>query len=458
VKLRRLLLPGLALAGGAALSLTAPDAAGYTLLGFSLDLDQRDFRVHNNFSDPSANNNEDLDECFPGYRGAIMAIWKAHVEWQSSVHGTGDGDPTQPGGIGSGGANFDPSFQGEAPGPGGIDDNIHSELSGCAGGLYAFTEQPDSGGWRARYYGCVAWADGPGGQLDPNEIDLQGVACHQAGHAAGLGHSTDHDASMYAVVTGTGVSLRSIETDDASGIKAIYGSAGANKPRIDQVVVVGDTLTVHGDHFSPSDNQIWFTRGGPGGDGYPVKATGLASNGTELSCIIPPEAGQGDLLVRRGATAHQDLSAAFPTLLAETCFQPTSYCTTTPNSVGPGAIISSRNMPSATEQLFTLEVDGGPPNAFGIFYYGSDQIATPYGDGVRCVGGGNLGVFRLPVLNFDPFGMVGLMVDWNVSPAGEGPGEWLIGDTWNVQFWYRDPLGGPAGFNFSDALSFTVCY
>ncbi|MED6334021.1 MAG: matrixin family metalloprotease [Planctomycetota bacterium] len=458
MKLHHLLLPSLALGAGALLTATAPDAAGYNLLGFSLDLNQRDFRVFNNFSDPSANNNQDLDDNFPGYRGAIMAIWKAHVEWQSVAHGTGDGDSTQPGGLGSGSANFDPSFQGESPLPGGIDENIHSEISGCSGGLYAFTEQPDADGWRVRYYACVAWADGPDGQLNPGEIDLQGVACHQAGHAAGLGHSVDHDASMYAVVTGTGVSLRSIESDDRSGIMAAYGSAGANKPRIDQVIVVGDVLTVNGAHFSPNDNQIWFTRGGPGGDGYPVKATGLPSNGLQLTCIIPPEAGKGDILVRRGATAHQDLSAAHPSYLAETCFDPTSYCTTTPNSVGPGAIMSSRNMPSSTEQLFTLEVDGGPPNQFGIFYYGTDQIATPYGEGVRCVGGGNLGVFRLPVLNFDPFGMVGLMVDWNVIPVGGGPGEWFTGDTWYVQFWYRDPTGGPSGFNFSDALSLTVCH
>ena len=29
--------------------------------------------------------------------------------------------------------------------------------------------------------------------------------------------------------------------------------------------------------------------------------------------------------------------------------------------------------------------------------------------------------------------------------------------TWNFQFWYRDPLGGPAGFNFSAGLEVTSC-
>lgn len=29
--------------------------------------------------------------------------------------------------------------------------------------------------------------------------------------------------------------------------------------------------------------------------------------------------------------------------------------------------------------------------------------------------------------------------------------------TWNLQFWYRDPLGGFTGFNFSDGIEVTFC-
>jgi len=28
---------------------------------------------------------------------------------------------------------------------------------------------------------------------------------------------------------------------------------------------------------------------------------------------------------------------------------------------------------------------------------------------------------------------------------------------WNFQFWYRDPAGGPAGFNLSDAIQVNFC-
>jgi hypothetical protein len=31
------------------------------------------------------------------------------------------------------------------------------------------------------------------------------------------------------------------------------------------------------------------------------------------------------------------------------------------------------------------------------------------------------------------------------------------GDEWNFQFWYRDPVGGGANFNLSDALEITFC-
>ena len=31
------------------------------------------------------------------------------------------------------------------------------------------------------------------------------------------------------------------------------------------------------------------------------------------------------------------------------------------------------------------------------------------------------------------------------------------GSNWNFQFWYRDPNGGPVGYNLTDALSITFC-
>ena len=42
-----------------------------------LGVDQRDFRLFNNFQDASANNNVTPHPQFPGYVGADMAVWKA---------------------------------------------------------------------------------------------------------------------------------------------------------------------------------------------------------------------------------------------------------------------------------------------------------------------------------------------------------------------------------------------
>ena len=235
MKLSKILLtaaaPIAALSLGTVL-LTPGTSEGYSLIGGQLSQSQRDFRIFNNFTDSDANNNQTPDDQFPGAQGAVMAIWKASVEWGSELHGDGTGDPHQNGSLGSGGANFDPSFQGLATGVGGINDNIHSELSGSSGGVLAFTESPGSNGWRIRYYSSWTWEDGPGTSLGFNNIDLQGVACHEYGHAIGMAHSTASGATMGASIIGNGVQTRSINGDDQAGIQAAYGAASASKPVI----------------------------------------------------------------------------------------------------------------------------------------------------------------------------------------------------------------------------------
>ncbi|MCP4794158.1 MAG: matrixin family metalloprotease, partial [Actinomycetia bacterium] len=200
------------LALGLGVTLVTPEVStGYSLLGGSLSHTQRDFRTYNNFTDAAANNNQTPDPMFPGHQGAVMAIWKGVTEWASEPHGDGSGDPHQPGTLGSGGANFDASFQGEAIGVGGTNDNIHSELSGGSGGVLAYCETPISNGWRIRYYESWNWVDGPGVSVGGgNSIDLQSVACHEYGHALGLGHSSTGGATMYPSIQ-SGVNSRSIQ-------------------------------------------------------------------------------------------------------------------------------------------------------------------------------------------------------------------------------------------------------
>ena len=112
------------------LSVALPGAA-FTLTGDSLGLAQRDVRVLNNFSAPSANDNQAPHPDFPSVTGATQALWRAHLEWSSQAFaGSGNQDPTQAT-LGSGLANYDASFQGEAPAPGG--NNARGELFVIAG-------------------------------------------------------------------------------------------------------------------------------------------------------------------------------------------------------------------------------------------------------------------------------------------------------------------------------------
>ncbi|MEM7308389.1 MAG: matrixin family metalloprotease [Planctomycetota bacterium] len=371
MKLKHLFLPSLALGGAALLLGPAPTSEGYSLIGGSLSTAQRDFRIFNNFTDATANNNQVPDPQFPGHQGAVMAIWKAGIEWGSELHGNGTGDSTQPGGLGSGGANFDAHFQGDTNGIGTTNNNIHSEISGGSGGVLAFAETPISDGWRIRYYASWTWQDGPGSVF--SGIDLQGVACHEYGHALGLGHSTAGGSpTMAAFLSGSGSAQRSIATDDMNGVQAIYGVKSATKPKINGVSVSGGTVTITGEDFSTAGNEVWFTNGSITSTGVDptVKLTGVASTGggTVITTGVPFGAGPGDVLVKKSASGNSSLSNAWPVDvmgdgggggLAITGISPSNVDAL---NVGSGQVvtISGTGFTSTT----TVEVDGNP--LFGI--------------------------------------------------------------------------------------------
>ncbi|MEO2095165.1 MAG: PQQ-dependent sugar dehydrogenase [bacterium] len=133
----------------------------------------------------------------------------------------------------------------------------------------------------------------------------------------------------------------------------------------------------------------------------------------------------------------------------------TPYCTASPNSIGAGAFLSAAGTVSISANNFLIIASGAAPNQPGLFYYGANQISTPFGDGVRCVGGA---VFRLnPAAFGDLFGDASRAVDFTQSPANAGAGAITAGSTWNFQYWYRDPAAGGTGFNLSNAVSASFC-
>jgi len=377
MKLKNLLLgaaPVLALGLGATL-VTPEVSTGYSTIGGSLGHGQRDFRIYNNFSDSAANNNQTPDDQFPGYQGAVMAIWKGMVEWGSELHGDGSGDPHQNGSLGSGGANFDTSFQGEATGVGGTNDNIHSPLSGGSGGVLAYCETPISNGWRIRYYESWTWLDGPGTSTSGGQ-DLQSVACHEYGHALGLGHSTSGSATMYPSIL-SGVNSRSINSDDQNGVRAIYGTKSASKPSITGVSVNGNQITVTGSNFDSSGNQLWFTQATAGGNGQPIKVTNLTSNGTSITANIPGNAGSGDVQVRSNGTANNDLSNAWPLDLGGT----TGSCGVTQLGVGVGGAnigdLDTSDTPDLGSTINLVASGFAPATTAGQLILSLNQTGTP---------------------------------------------------------------------------------
>lgn len=311
---------GGALLTGSAMLMIPNSAVGWSTIGGSLGTGQRDHRLYNTFTASGANNNTTMIANMPGYDGAELAIWKGGAEWGARAFGDGSGDTTQAN-LGDGGANMNFFWNGEASGVGGANDNIHSPIAGSSGGVLAYTETPISDGWRIRYYQSWSWQDGPG--TVSGGIDLQGVACHELGHALGLGHSTVGGATMYPSISGTGVAQRSIENDDISGVKAVYGTISGSMPRIDSVtgsLIPGGTVTINGAGFHATNNRIWLDSdvvngANSGGEPFIIDNQPSTNGGTKITITLPGAGGwvAGSIHVKDGShNSHYAVSEGHP--------------------------------------------------------------------------------------------------------------------------------------------------
>jgi len=131
------------------------------------------------------------------------------------------------------------------------------------------------------------------------------------------------------------------------------------------------------------------------------------------------------------------------------CATPQNYCSTSPNSVGPGAVMTYQGTPNLSTDNFDVIASGCPPFTVGIFFYGQNAAQATFGNGYRCVGGQ---IYRLPILPTDSFGDALQPFRYNNIPQAVQAGE-----LWRFQYWYRNPAGGGAGFNLTDGLAVTFC-
>ncbi len=133
----------------------------------------------------------------------------------------------------------------------------------------------------------------------------------------------------------------------------------------------------------------------------------------------------------------------------------TNYCTANPNSTGAPSQILIAGSSNPADQDVTLSAEDLPPSIPGLFFFGTGQLSgIPFGDGLRCVGGTTT---RIQPPAFSGGGMgdppqsqgtAARQLDFNAPYASA----LVSGTTLNFQFWYRDPMGGPAGFNTSDGI------
>ncbi len=128
------------------------------------------------------------------------------------------------------------------------------------------------------------------------------------------------------------------------------------------------------------------------------------------------------------------------------------------NSTGSGGLLhATRGTPSVAADDLVLSCTQLPPNQATIFFMGAGQIETVFGDGLRCVGSGGVGIFR-----YYPPGMADASGRYELGPGivaySQGhfglPGSIAAGSTWFLQGWYRDPMG-PCGsaFNLTNGLA-----
>lgn len=115
-----------------------------------------------------------------------------------------------------------------------------------------------------------------------------------------------------------------------------------------------------------------------------------------------------------------------------------NYCSSTANSTGQAAQMNVVGSLSIATNDFELGAQPVPNKAF-LFFYGPQQVELPFGDGVRCAGGG---ILRLGPVGVASGNRATRMVD--LAAQGIQPG------SLNFQCWFRDPDANGTGFNLSD--------
>lgn len=119
-----------------------------------------------------------------------------------------------------------------------------------------------------------------------------------------------------------------------------------------------------------------------------------------------------------------------------------TYCPVTPNSAGPGATIGWTGTGSIAAHDLVLTAAGAPANRLGLFFYGDQRDQTPYGNGLRCIGGS---LHRLPAIQTSASGTAMQAFPYAGTPV-------VSGSLWNFQLFFRDGAAGGARLDTTNGL------
>jgi hypothetical protein len=111
-----------------------------------------------------------------------------------------------------------------------------------------------------------------------------------------------------------------------------------------------------------------------------------------------------------------------------------NFCTAASNSTGGAAHLRAFGTPGNFSAVALQAIS--TPNSVGMFFLGSVETSTPFGNGNICLTGS---IQRLQVVtasNNNAWGFADLS---SAAPA-------------RLQYWFRDPAAGGAQFNFSAGL------
>lgn len=235
---------------------------------------------------------------------------------------------------------------------------------------------------------------------------------------------------------------------NGTGWKTITKAAGATSITVLDMDLDGDVdILVAGNGTA---NIFWLENDGSAGFGAHRSITQEAPGAT--GAVAVDLDGDGDPEVFSSSDAP-DRVAWYENFLGDCAVS--NYCSSSPNSTGAPARLGHQGSPSVSAADLKLVVTDAPPAATGVFFYSSLQGSLPFGDGDLCVA---RPIIRIPgVHQVEANGSLRLPLKFNDKPFGSGPGQVSPGLTWNFQFVFADPAGGPGGFNTTDGLSVTFC-